>query len=63
MSCHRVVSGHLMELLARLHSSVRDLARQIAESKTGIEGRRALMLAKDLAESGPRKDGVLRRIR
>jgi hypothetical protein len=63
ITCHRVVSGRLMELLTRLHSSLRDLAKHIADSKAGIENRRALMLAKDLVEFRPRTDRPVRGIR
>jgi len=57
ISCHWVVSGRLVELLTRLEASLCDLAKHITDSKAGIEKRRALMLAKDLAEfrSGTRK--------
>jgi hypothetical protein len=61
--CHRVLSGRIVELLTRLHASLRDLARQIAESKAGIEKRRALMLAKDPVEFRPRADRPVRGIR
>ncbi len=50
ISCHRVVSDRMIALLAKLDRSLRDLAASIAESKAGIEKRRALMLAKDPAE-------------
>jgi hypothetical protein len=63
VSCHRVVSERLVELLTRLHESVLALAARIAESKAGIENRRALMLAKDLAEFRPRVTRPVRRIR
>ena len=63
ITCHRVVSGRLMELLTRLHASLRDLAKHIADSKAGIENRRALMLAKDLVEFRPRTDRPVRGIR
>ena len=63
IGCHRVVSGRIIELLTRLHASVRDLAKQIADSKTGIEKRRALVLAKDLVEFPPRTSRSGRRIR
>jgi hypothetical protein len=63
INCHRVVSGRIMELLTRLHASVRDLAQHIADTKAGIEKRRALMLAKDLAEFRPRTNKPVRRIR
>jgi len=63
ISCHRVVSGRLLKLLTRLHASLRDLTKDIADSKAGIERRRALMLAKDLAEFRPTKDRPVRRIR
>jgi hypothetical protein len=63
LGCHRVVSGRLIELLTRLQASVRDLAQRIAESKAGIEKRRALMLAKDPAELRLRSDRPVRRIR
>jgi hypothetical protein len=63
VSCHRVVSEHLIEQLTRLHESVLALAARIAESKAGIENRRALMLAKDLAEFRPRASRPVRRIR
>ena len=53
MICHRVVSGRMTELLTKLHASLRDLGTHIADSKTGIEKRRALMLAKDLVEFRP----------
>ncbi len=63
MSCHRVVSARLTELLSRLHASLRDLAEHIAGAKTGIESRRALMLAKDPAEFRPKTSRPVRRIR
>jgi hypothetical protein len=63
VGCHRVVSGRMIELLARLHASLRDLARHIADSKAGIERRRALMLAKDFVEHRPRPEKPVRRIR
>ena len=61
--CHRVVSGRMIELLTRLHSSLRDLAKHIADSKAGIENRRALMLTKDLVEFRPRTSRPVRGIR
>ncbi len=63
ISCHRVVSGRMIELLTRLHASLRELARHIADSKAGIEKRRALMLSKDLVEFRPRTSKPVRRIR
>jgi hypothetical protein len=63
ISCHRVVSERMIELLTRLHASLRDLAIQIADSKAGIEKRRALMLAKDLAEFRPGTSRPVRGIR
>jgi hypothetical protein len=63
MSCHRVVSGRMVELLTKLQAALRDLARHIADSKAGIEKRRALMLAKDLAEFRPRTSRPVRGIR
>ena len=63
ISCHRVVSGRIVELLTRLDASLRDLAKHIADSKAGIEKRRALMLAKDLVESRPRVKKPVRGIR
>ncbi len=63
MSCHRAVSGRMIELLTRLQASLRDLAKHIADSKAGIEKRRALMLAKDLAEFRPKTSKPVRRIR
>jgi hypothetical protein len=63
ISCHWVVSGRMIELLARLHASMRDLATHIADSKAGIEKRRALMLAKDLVEFRPRTNRPVRGIR
>jgi len=63
LSCHRVVSGRMIELLVGLHASVRGLAAHIAESKAGIENRRSLMLAKDLAEFRPKANRPVRRIR
>jgi hypothetical protein len=63
VGCHRVVSGRMIELLARLHASLQDLARHIADSKAGIERRRALMLAKDFVEHRPRSEKPVRRIR
>jgi len=50
MTCQRVVSGRMVELLTRLHRHVRDLVKQVATAKAGIEKRRALMLAKDHLE-------------
>jgi len=63
ISCHRVVSGRIVELLTRLDASLRDLAKHIADSKAGIEKRRALMLAKDLVEFRPKTKRPVRRIR
>jgi hypothetical protein len=63
VSCHRVVSGRMMELLTRLHASLRGLAKYIANAKAGIEKRRALMLAKDPVEFRPRTDRPVRGIR
>ncbi|MGB8170598.1 MAG: hypothetical protein WCF18_24050, partial [Chthoniobacteraceae bacterium] len=63
ISCHRVVSGRMVELLKRLHASLRDLAKHIAGAKAGIEKRRALMLAKDLVEFRPKADRPVRGIR
>jgi hypothetical protein len=63
LSCHRVVSARLVDLLAKLHASLRDLAAHIAGSKAGIENRRALMLAKDLVEFRPRASKPVRGIR
>ena len=63
ISCHRVLSGRLVKLLTRLHTSLRDLAKHIAASKAGIEKRRALMLAKDLVEFRPKTDRPVRGIR
>ena len=63
MSCHRVVSGRMIELLTRLHTSLRDLAKHIGDSKAGIENRRALMLTKDLVEFRPGTSRPVRRIR
>jgi hypothetical protein len=62
ISCHRVVSRRMIELLTTLHASVRDLAKHIADSKAGIEKRRALMLAKDLVEFHPRTNRPSRRM-
>jgi hypothetical protein len=62
-SCHRVVSGRMIEQLTRLQESLHDLAKHIADSKAGIEKRRALMLAKDLVEFRPRTSKPVRRIR
>jgi hypothetical protein len=61
--CHRVVSGRIIELLAKLQASLHDLAARIADSKAGIEKRRALMLAKDPVEFRPRADRPVRGIR
>jgi hypothetical protein len=63
ISCHRVVSERMTELLTRLHASLRDLAKQMADSKAGIERRRALILAKDLVEFRPRTSRPVRGIR
>jgi hypothetical protein len=63
ISCHRVVSGRMIQLLSRLQSSLRDLAKHIGDSKAGIEKRRALMLAKDLMEFRPRTNKPVRGIR
>jgi hypothetical protein len=63
MNCHRVVSGRIIDLLTTLHASVRDLAKHVADTKAGIEKRRALMLAKDLAELRPKTNKPVRRIR
>jgi hypothetical protein len=61
--CHKVVSERLFELLSRLQASLQALADYIADSKVGIEGRRSLMLAKDLVEFRPRSEKPVRRIR
>jgi hypothetical protein len=53
----------MIELLTRLYASLRDLAKHIADSKAGIENRRALMLAKDLGEFRPRANRPVRGIR
>jgi hypothetical protein len=63
ISCHRVVSGRMIERLTRLQVSLRELARHIADSKAGIEKRRALVLSKDLIEFRPRTSKPVRRIR
>ena len=63
ISCHWVVSGRLVELLARLETSLCDLAKQITDSKAGIEKRRALMLAKDFVEFRPGTRKPVRGIR
>ena len=63
ISCHRVVSERMIGLLTRLHASLRDLAKHIADAKAGIEKRRALMLAKDLVEFRPKADRPVRGIR
>ena len=63
IGCHRVLSARVVELLARLQVSLRDLAKYIAESKAGIANRRALMLTKDLAEFRPRASRPVRGIR
>jgi hypothetical protein len=63
ITCQRVVSGRILELLTRLQRSVRDLARQVAAAKAGIEKRRALMLAKDHLELGPAASRRARRPR
>lgn len=63
VSCHWVVSERMFELLSRLHAALRALAEYIADSKVGIERRRSLMLAKDLAEYRPRSEKPVRRIR
>jgi hypothetical protein len=61
--CHWVVSERMFELLSRLQATLRALAEYIADSKVGIEGRRSLMLAKDLVEYRPRSEKPARRIR
>jgi hypothetical protein len=61
--CHWVVSERMFELLSRLQASLRTLAEYIADWKVGIEGRRSLMLAKDLVEYRPRSEKPVRRIR
>jgi hypothetical protein len=63
VGCHRVVSARMLELLTKLHASLRELTGRIAESKAGIEKRRALMLAKDLGEPRPQAQKPVRRIR
>jgi hypothetical protein len=63
ISSHRVVSGRLIELLTRLQASLGDLAKQIADSKAGIENRRALILTKDLVEFRPKTSRPVRGIR
>ena len=63
MTCHRVVCGRMIELLMRLQASIRDLAKQVADSKAGIENRRALLLTKDLAEFRPGSSRPVRGIR
>ena len=61
--CHWVVSERMFELLSHLQASLRALAEYIADSKVGIEGRRSLMLAKDLVEYRPRSEKPARGIR
>jgi hypothetical protein len=51
-TCHRIVGARMADLLAGVHASLRGLATDLASAKAGIEKRRALMLAKDLVESG-----------
>ncbi len=63
ITCQRVVSGRMIELLTRLHQSVRDLVKQVAAAKAGIEKRRALMLAKDHPEDGPGTSRRVHRVR
>jgi hypothetical protein len=63
ISCHRVVSGRMTEILTKLRASLHDLAKHIAGSKAGIEKRRALMLTKDLVEFRPRTSRPVRGIR
>jgi hypothetical protein len=63
VACHHVVSARLSERLVRLQASLRELAKHIAGAKVGIERRRSLMLAKDLAEYRPRAEKPVRRIR
>ncbi len=62
-TCHRVVSGRLIEELAQLAASLRTLAADAAQAKAGIERRRALVLAKDLTEFRVGADRPVRRIR
>ena len=63
ISCHGVVSGRMVDLLSRLHATLCDLTTYIADSKTGIEKRRALMLGKDGGEFRPKADRPVRGIR
>lgn len=63
VGCHRVVSSRMLEKLTQLQASLRGLAAQIAAAKSGIEKRRALMLAKDPAEPKPPAGRPVRRIR
>jgi hypothetical protein len=62
VACHRVVSGRMIDLLWRLRASLGDLSTLVASAKTGIEGRRALMLAKDLVEFRPPTEKPIGRI-
>jgi hypothetical protein len=62
-TCHRVVSGRLVEELSKLMASLRTLATDSAQAKAGIERRRALVLAKDLTEFRVGADRPVRRIR
>jgi hypothetical protein len=61
--CHWVVSERMFELLSRLQASLRALAEYITDWKVGVEGRRSLMLTKDLVEYRPRSEKPVRRIR
>jgi hypothetical protein len=63
ITCQRVVSGRIIELFTRLQRSVRDLAKQVAAAKAGIEKRRALMLAKDHLEPSSESGRRVRRTR
>jgi hypothetical protein len=52
----------MIDLLWRLRASLGDLSTLVASAKTGIEGRRALMLAKDLVEFRPPTEKPIGRI-
>jgi hypothetical protein len=63
VASHRVVSARLVELFSRLRASLAELGRHVSDAKSGIEKRRALMLAKEHGEFRPRAEKPVRRIR
>jgi hypothetical protein len=54
IGCHRVVSERMIAHLTALQASLHDLTAQVGASKSGIEKRRALMLARDPTDTNPK---------